>query len=169
MGQRASELTQGLLLEDQEAGIQELQILVEVVQLWPRCQSLACCLQRTVSSSRTYVVQDYQRLSPTAVDFANGVEQAMPVDGRNELLSEQGQENATDQSEHQVVDDGNGLELEGWSIPHQFPSTEYDRVIYDNKDRRLLQGRHGRLAGDEFEVIGRVAHDQLEGLVEDGP
>ena len=61
------------------------------------------------------------------------------------------------------------IELHRLPSLHQFPSTENDEVVRNERDGRLLHCRHGRLAGHEAEVICWVSAHQLEGLVEDGP
>lgn len=89
--------------------------------------------------------------------------------GGNKLLNEENQEDTRDSREVEVVDEEEGLELEGLTVAHQLATTEDDGVVDDNEDRGRLESRHGRLKGDELEVLGRVADDHLPALAEDGP
>lgn len=100
---------------------------------------------------------------------ADGVEDPLAHDGGEQLLNEQGQEDAADGSEVEVVHEEDGLELERLPAAHPLPAAEDYDVVDDHEDGRLLQRGHGRLARHELELIGRVAGDVLEGLVEDGP
>lgn len=116
-----------------------------------------------------YIVQDDQRLGPAAVCLANRVEHAVPDNGREQLLNKQREQDCADGCEVEVVDEEERLELEWLSVAHDFPAAEDEDVVGDDEDGRLLEGRHGRLAGDESEVVCGLARDRREGLVEDWP
>lgn len=64
----------------------------------------------------------------------------MVVEGWNQLLEEQGQQNGADAGEVEVVDHEQGVQLQGWSVTHQLPSTEDYNVVCKNCKSALLQG-----------------------------
>lgn len=78
----AVEEGEGLLLEEEEARVEELEVLCQVVE----------------------VVEDNQGLGPAAIDIADGEEDALADDGGQELLNEESQEDAADGGEVEVVD-----------------------------------------------------------------
>lgn len=100
---------------------------------------------------------------------ADGVEDAAANNGRDELLNEEGQEDAANGSQVEVVDEEEGLELEGLAGAHVLASTKDDGVVDDDEDGGRLEGRHGGLKRHKLEVVGRVADDGSPCLVEDGP
>ena len=67
------------------------------------------------------------------------------------------------------MDHEGAVQLESWSVSHQFPSAKDDDVVCQDGKATLLQRRHGGLSGLEIKVLRRIAHDGREGLVEDGP
>lgn len=117
----------------------------------------------------TYVVQHNQGLGPTSLMVADGEEDALADNGREQLLNEQSQEDCADSGQVEVVDDEESLQLKRLSLAHHLASTKDYYVVDDDEDGGLLQRRHGRAAGLEAEVVGGIAHDELEGLVEDRP
>ncbi len=66
----------------------------------------------------TYVIQDNQRRSPTALHVADGVEDTVIEDRRNQLLKEQYQQATADGSEVEVVNHEKPVQLEGWTAAH---------------------------------------------------
>lgn len=117
----------------------------------------------------TYIVQDNEGLSPTAVSIADGMENTAANDGRQKLLNVQGQKNTTDNGQVQVVDEEERLELEGLTVAHELAASKNDDVVDDDEDGRGLECRHGRLEGDELELAGGISHHSRPCLVEDGP
>lgn len=117
----------------------------------------------------TYVVQDNQRLGPSTFSPADGVEKSIVVDRGNKLLNEESQEDSADGSKVEVVDHERTVELEGWTVTHQFPSTEDDNVVGHNHEPRLLQRGHWGNVRLEVEILGMVALHSREDLVEVRP
>ncbi len=117
----------------------------------------------------TYVVEDNKRLGPAALSVADGVEDATANNGRNQLLEEENQKDTADGGQVEVVDEEDGLELEGLTVAHELPSTKDDGVVDDDEDGGRLERGHRRLERHKLEVIGRVADDGSPGLIEDGP
>lgn len=159
---------QRLLLEDQKDGVQEFDVFVDIVELFVE----SCQLPQSQTFARhnaTYVVQDDKRLSPSAPMITNGVEDAMARNGGQKLLDKQGQQNGTDDSQEQVVDHEQGVELECGKLLHDLTATEDHSVVGDQDSRGLLEGRQRSDTFDELELAGRVAHDLFICLVEQRP
>lgn len=93
----------------------------------------------------------------------------MPDEGGNELLNEEGEQDSADEGEVEVVDDEEGVELEGLAVAHDLAADEDDDVVRDEGGGGLGQAGHWGLAGDEIEAGGLVAAQGLEGPGEDGP
>lgn len=100
---------------------------------------------------------------------ANGVENTTTDNGRDELLQEEHKKSTRDESEVEVVDEEERLELEGLTVAHQLATTEDDGIVDDDENGSRLEGRHGRLERNELEFIDGVADDSSPCLVEDGP
>ena len=126
--------TQRLLLEEQEDGIKELQVLGEVVELSQLSVGSACQFLLD-----TYVVQDHKGLSPATLGIADSMEDAATDNGGKKLLNEESQESTADQSQVEVVDEEETLELEGLTVAHPFATTEDDGIIDNDKDRSRLE------------------------------
>ena len=118
---------------------------------------------------RTHIVEDNEGLSPATINIADGVEDAVANESREKLLNKQSQEDGADSGEVEVVDEEDGFELEGLTVPHQLPTAEDDGIVDDDEGARRLEGRHGRLERDKLELIDWIANDGRPGLVEDGP
>lgn len=101
--------------------------------------------------------------------MADGVEDAMAHNGGQDLLNEEGKQDAADGGEVEVMDEEKGPQLERLAVPHHFATTKNDNIVQCDENGGLLKGRHGRDTGHEAEVVGRVANNLLEGLVEDRP
>lgn len=86
-----------------------------------------------------------------------------------ELLNKQDEEKTADQGQVEVVDLEEEVELEGLATTHELSATEDDDVVADEHGGSLLEGSHWGLSRDEAEVLGLVALDRGEGLLEDGP
>jgi hypothetical protein len=108
---------QGLLLEDQEDGVQEFDIFVDVVELRRKKMMLAFWGSIgwgiAIAIGKTYVVQNDEGLSPSTVVVADGVEDAVAHQGGQKLLHEQSQKNGADSGEKEVVNHEESVELEG--------------------------------------------------------
>lgn len=117
----------------------------------------------------TYIVEDDQRLSPSTAVVADGVEDTVADNGGQELLNKQSQEDGADGGQEEVVDHEQSVQLEGGEVLHDLTATEDDDVVGDQHSRGLLEGGQGGDALNEVELAGRVSHDLLVGLVEDGP
>lgn len=117
----------------------------------------------------THIIQDDELLSPTTLVVADGVKEAMSRKSRDELLSEESQEGTADSREVEIVHLEQEAQLERRAIPHELPSAKDDKIVCKKNNGACLQVRDGRLSWDELEVVGGIAHDLLEALVEDGP
>lgn len=160
----AVEEGQRLLLEEQEDSVKELEVLGEVVELlrllaWVACEILLV----------THVVQNDKGLGPATLGVTDGMEDTAANNGGKKLLNEESQKRTTDQSQVEVVDKEETLELERLAVAHPLATTENDAVVDDDEDGSRLHGRHGSLERHKLEVIGGVADDSGESLVKDGP
>jgi hypothetical protein len=156
--------TQRLLLEEQEDGVKELEVLGEVVELLQLSVGSACR-----NLLETYVVQDDKGLSPSTLGIADSMEDTATDNGGKKLLNEESQESTADQSQVEIVNEEETLELEGLTVAHPFATTEDDGVVDNNEDRCRLESGHGGLERHKLEVIGGVANNSSECLVKDGP
>lgn len=93
----------------------------------------------------------------------------MSPDGWQQLFDEQGQQGSADGGQVEVVDHEQRIELERAALLHDLTAAEDDDVVGDKHGRGLLEGGHRGDALLELELAGGVSHDDLEGLVEDGP
>jgi hypothetical protein len=117
----------------------------------------------------TYIVQDNQLIGPPTLAVADGIEHAVPPDRRDQLLSEKHKQRAANERQVQVVHLEEPIQLQRLSAAHDLPPAKDDDIVRDEQDRRRLEGRHGRDALLEAEVLRLVAHDRGEDPVEDGP
>lgn len=140
------EESQWFLLQDQKHRVQQLQVFCEVVQ----------------------VVQHKQWLRPPS-GAADTVVQAVLPERGDELLSEQEKQTSRNGCEVEVVDDEEIVQLHGGSVAHDLATTEDDQVVSRNEGSRFLEGRHGSLALDEAEVVGRVSHDHGVDTIKNRP
>lgn len=97
------------------------------------------------------------------------MENASTDNSGQQLLDEEGQEGGGDGSQVEVVDQEQGLELEGLSVAHKLTATEDDGVVDSHEYSSLLQGGHGRLSRGEPEVADRIANNGSPGFVKNGP
>jgi len=116
-----------------------------------------------------YVVEDNKRLRPAAILVADGVENTLPHDRWQKLLNKESQEDPADRGQIKVVDQEERLQLERLPVAHQLPAPENEDIVAYDENARLFQGWHRSLASLESKVVGRIAHNSLEGLVEVGP
>lgn len=163
--------TQRLLLEEKENGVEEFEVLGQVVQLEIKGVSfLANNIWSTeVYGIGTHVVKNNERLGPPAVIVADGVKNAMAHNGRQNLLNKESQQDSGYSGQDEVVDEEERLKLEFVSFAHPLATTENDNVVADNEDARLFEGGHGRDAGLKLELAGRISNDSLPGLAKDRP
>lgn len=117
----------------------------------------------------THVVQNDKGLGPATLRVTDGMEDTAANNGGKKLLNEESQKRTTDQSQVEVVDKEETLELERLAVAHPLATTENDAVVDDDEDGGRLHGRHGSLERHKLEVIGGVADDSGESLVKDGP
>lgn len=128
-----------------------------------------CSRSKRVYFYRTYIVENNERLGPTALVIADSVEDTTANKCGNELLNEEDEQDEADGGEVEVVDQEQSLELERLAAAHQLSATKDDSVVDNDEDRGRLEGGHGRLKRHEFELIDGVAHNGRPCLVEDGP
>lgn len=93
----------------------------------------------------------------------------MSPNSRQQLFNEESQQCAADQSQVQVVDHEQSVQLQGSALLHELPATEDDGIVGDEEDGGLVEGGQRSDTLDELEFAGRVADDFLKGLVKDGP
>lgn len=155
--------TQGLLLEEQEASVDQLNKLGEVVQL-----ALLASIPASLDNP-TYVVQNDQFVSPATFMVANREEETMTGDCGNHLLGEERQQCAADGGEVEIMDLEQEVELERLPSAHEFAAAEDDDVVCDKKSGAGLESREGSLALGEAEILRLVAYNRLKSLLEDGP
>lgn len=117
----------------------------------------------------THIVQNDKRPRPSTVVVTDSIEDTMSPDSREKLLNEESQESAADQGEVKVVDHEKRVELEGRSVLHELTATKDDDIVGNERNGGFLESRHGRHAFFKAKLAGRIAHHQLEGLVEDRP
>lgn len=158
--------TQWLLLQEKENGIDELQVLGQVVELWRKLASFTATRRE---SAQTHIVQNDQLIGPATLMVANGVENAIAHDFGDQLLQEQHQQNSANGRQVEVVDLEQAIELQRGIVLHDLATSEYENVVGDEHDGAGLECRQGCLALDEAEVLRLVALDRLEGLLENWP
>ena len=61
------------------------------------------------------------------------------------------------------------VQAESCAAPHELTASQNDGVVCNERNDRLFVRRHDGLAGDELELLGRVAKHLLPGGREDGP
>jgi hypothetical protein len=155
--------TQRLLLQEQEARVDQLEELGEVVELRMLASS------PTTSCVSTYVVKDDQLVRPSTLVVANSEEKPLPRENGDQLLREERKESPADGREVKVVHLEQEVELEWLAVAHQLPSAKDDNVVCKKCDGACLERRERGLAGDEAEVLRLVANNWLESCLEDGP
>lgn len=101
--------------------------------------------------------------------LTDGEEETVSVDGGHELLNEQSQQRSADQCQVEVVNHEQRVQFERGTILHELTAAEDDDVVRDQGNGGSLERRHRRDAFNETELAGGIAHDGLEGLIEDGP
>ena len=116
-----------------------------------------------------YIVNDNEGLSPTTIVITDSVEDTVSPDRRQQLFNEQSQQSPADQSQVEVVDHEQCVELERRTALHDFATSKDNDIVGNEHDTGRLDGREGGLAADELELARGIAHDILERLVEDRP
>lgn len=159
------EESQGLLLQDKKDGVEEFEVLVEVVEL----AQLLVVGNYPCTRAMTYIVQNNQGLSPSTIVVTDSIEDTMVVEGRNKLFHEENEQNSTHSCEDKVVDHEKGVEFEGWELLHNFPTTKDDSIVRNQGNGGFFKSGHGRLSVHEAEIVCRISDDGVEGLVEVWP
>lgn len=80
-------------------------------------------------TGKTDIVQNDQLIGPAALVAADGEENAVPRQSGNQLLKEQGQQDAADDGQVEVVDLEQAVELQRFATLHEFSSTKDDNVV----------------------------------------
>jgi hypothetical protein len=155
--------TQRLLLQEQEARVDQLEELGEVVELRMLASS------PTTSCVSTYVVKDDQLVRPSTLVVANSEEKPLPRENGDQLLREERKESPADGREVKVVHLEQEVELERLPLAHKLPTAEDYDVVGDKRHYADLEGRKRCLSLYEAEVLWLVPGDGLEALFEDGP
>jgi hypothetical protein len=118
---------------------------------------------------RTYVVKQDQLVGPATIEVANGVENTVPDQRREQLLNEESQKTTADDGQVEVVDLERTVQAEGCAVPHELAASQNDGVVCNERQNRLFVRRHDGVAGHELELLGRVAKHLLPRGGEDGP
>ena len=71
--------------------------------------------------------------------MADGMEETIPGDFRNDLFQKQSQKDSADGGQVEVVDDEESLQFEGFSIAHPFATAKDYSIVDDDEDGCLLQ------------------------------
>lgn len=159
---------QRLLLQDQENGVQEFDVFVDIIKLFGELRQMRQSKTR-VHHIETYIVQDDKRLGPSAPVVTDAVEDAVACNGGQELLDEQGQQDGADDGQEQVVDHEQGVQLECGELLHDLAAAEDHGVVGDQDGRGLLEGGQWSDTLDELELAGRIAHYLLISLIKQRP
>lgn len=117
----------------------------------------------------TDIVENDELPRPAPIILANGVKDASTNQGGQKLFDEEGKKNARDEGKVEIVNHEGTVEHKGLTILHQFTTAEDDDIVCDEANGRLFQGRHGGGPRYEEKIVGGVANDALESLVEDWP
>lgn len=117
----------------------------------------------------THVVKNDKFIGPTTIVRADSVENAISCNLRDQLLEEEYQESARNDGQDEVVDLEDEVELESWTVPHQFATTEDDDVVRYQHGSACIVSRQSGLAWDKSKVLWLVALDGFETLFEDWP
>lgn len=154
---------QGLLLDNKEDGVNELEVFREVIHL----VSVSAELQHRRLS--TNIVQDDQVFGPASLVIANGVENTSFPQSGQKLLNEESQQTATDDGQIEVVHHERTVQHKWLPVPHYFSASKNDYVVCGQRNDRLLYRRHVCLSGLEFEVLRRIAEYGRVEFAEDRP
>ena len=117
----------------------------------------------------TYVVKQNQLVGPATVEVADGVENTVPDERREQLLNEESQKTTADDGQVQVVDLERTVQAEGCAVPHDLAAAQNDDVVCNERNDRLFVCRHESAAGRELELLSRVAKHLLPCGGENGP
>ena len=150
---------EGLLLEDEENGVNQFEVLGQIIHLHR--------LARNMETSRgnPYIVQHHQLPGPTSIIVTNGIENTVSNKSGEELFNEEGQETTTNDGQVEIVNHEGAIENKWLTMLHQFsPAKDYN-IVCDQSSCRLFQSGHWSNARDKFEVIGGVAEDGRVTLV----
>ena len=128
---------------------------------------LLCCLLRWKGS--THVIQHNKLIRPPTLLIANTKEQSTSCQRRDQLLQEQRQQHPTNHREVEVMNLEQPIQLERFPIAHQLPPAKDNRIVRQQRRRRLRERAHRCAAGLEAPVLSRVALDQGEGIAEYRP
>lgn len=139
--ERKERLTKRLLLEYKEDSVGQLPVLDEVVE----------------------VVQELKTLGPGTL-VADGVEETVSGKDGNQVLDEQDQEGAGGDGQQEVVEDEQGLELEGLLALHDVTTAKDDDKVCDSPHGDLVLGRKWGDALLEDERVDGLASDELVAL-----
>lgn len=137
-----------LLSQEQEDGVEQLDKLGQVVEIVKRDQSLGERLWR-----------------------ADGREQTVVVDDREDLLHHQQQQTQRDESQREVVQLENEVQLD-WradKLLHEPLAAEDDHVVHCDDGHRVWEVGQGRDIWNKLKLVCSVAHDLAERLVENRP
>lgn len=106
---------QGLLLEEQEDGIEKFEVLGQIVEL----SSLSAGQHfKPRDQENTYIVQDNEGLGPSTLVITNGEEETVSVERRQKLLNEESEKSRADRGQVEVVDHEQCVELKSRAVLH---------------------------------------------------
>ena len=113
---------EGLLLQDEEEGVDKFNILGNVVQL--RLSTNVPWVTRT-----TYVIECDQLFCPASVVTAYSVENTTSDQGGQQLFDEKNQQSSADSGEEEVMEHEEAVQCEGFAVFHQFSSSEDNDIV----------------------------------------
>lgn len=87
----------------------------------------------------------------------------------HQLLNEESQKSTTDRGQVEVVDHEQSVQLVCRAVTHQLSASKNDNIVDNDGNSTLLQRRHGRDHWPEIKILGMIALDSREGLVEERP
>lgn len=125
---------EGLFLENKEQGVKELEVLGQVVE----------------------PVGSDNGLGPGS-SVANGVKDALTVNDGDELLQKQDQQEARPQSQKEVVDLEQKVELVRGTVPHDLSAAKDDDVVKGDGSQDGVEGGEGQVLG-ELKALGVPAN-----------
>jgi hypothetical protein len=116
------EESQWLLLENEEDGVDQLEVLGKVVHL--QRSAMARNEEETA-----HIIENNQLVGPATIVAADSMEDTVPDHFWEQLLNEECKEATGDDGKVEVVDHEGTIEDECRPLLHQFSSTKYYNIV----------------------------------------